>query len=356
MAKILHTGDIHLDSPFSLLTQDEQKMRRASLRNLFSKIIDIANEENVDILLLAGDIFDTYPIHPETAESFIRDLNRAKMHVFITPGNHDPYTPESPYQTLSFPDKIHIFTSKNLESIELSELNVRVFGAAYTSEVFDERILDGFSIPNDDFINIIALHSNLYGEGYCPVSPAELESTGADYIALAHVHKPTDVLKAGKTSYAYCGCLESRDFGESYESGFYIGEVKKGTANLERRTISDIVYRELTLNVKEYPDIISALPSPRRQEYLRLTLTGEGEPIDIEELKSSLSGKYASLEIRDNTTTPRDIWQGLGEDSLRGVFLRKMMEKLNTCSDEREKEKLLLATRLGINAIENRDE
>ncbi len=356
MAKILHAGDIHLDSPFSLLSQDEQKKRRSSLRNLFSRIIDIANEENVDILLLAGDVFDTYPIHPETAERFIRDLNRAKMHVFITPGNHDPYTPESPYQNLPFPDKVHIFTSKNLESVELLKLNVRVFGAAYTSEVYDERILEGFSVPNDDLINIVMLHSNLYGEGYSPVSPAELENTGADYIALAHVHKPTEVSKAGKTSYAYCGCLESRDFGESYESGFYIGEIKKGSVSLNRRTISDIVYRELTVNVQEYPDIIAALPTPAAQEHLRLTLTGESEVIDMEKLKADLSGKYASLDIRDNTTAPRDIWQGLSEDSLRGVFLRKMAENLNTCTDDREKEKLLLATRLGINAIENRDE
>ena len=356
MAKVLHTGDIHLDSPFSLLSQNEQKTRRASLRNLFSKIIDIANEENVDILLLSGDIFDVYPIHPETAESFMRDLNRAGMHIFICPGNHDPYTANSPYKTLSFPDKVHIFTSQKLKSVEIPELNVRVFGAAYTSELYDERILEGFSVPKDDFINIISLHSNLYGEGYSPVSVAEMEKTGADYIALAHVHKPTEVLKAGKTSYAYCGCLESRDFGESYESGFYIGEVKKGFVSLERRTISDIIYRELTLNVNECPDIVSGLPTPQKREYLRLTLTGESEPIDIEKLKADLSGKYALLDIRDNTTALRDLWQGLGEDSLRGVFLRKMTEKLNSCTDEREREKLLLATKLGVNAIENRDE
>ena len=87
MAKILHTGDIHLDSAFTGLSSDAAKQRRAGLRNLFAQIIDIANAEAVDALLLSGDIFDTYPIYPETEESFLLDLKRANMPVFITPGN-----------------------------------------------------------------------------------------------------------------------------------------------------------------------------------------------------------------------------------------------------------------------------
>ena len=355
MLKILHTGDIHLDSAFTSLSPDEARARRAESRGLFSKVIDIANAESVDAIILAGDVFDAYPVRPETAESFLRDLKRAKAPVFITPGNHDPYSPDSPYRTLSFPDNVHIFTDEALSFVELPEKTVRIWGAAYKNEVYDGRILDGFKAPDDGYTDIPVLHSNLYTDGYSPVSADEIAESGADYVALAHVHKPTELLKAGRTHYAYCGCLEAHDFGECYDSGFYIVTIESGNVTLTRRSVSDISYRETSLNLTDSPDIESALPTPVGRVHMRLTLTGECEAPDIDALYEKLSPKYAELEITDKTVPPRDIWEGLGDDTLRGVFLAKMKALLDASADEEEKEKILLAVRYGINAIENRE-
>ncbi len=354
MLKILHTGDIHLDSAFTSLSPTEAKARRAESRELFSKIIDIANAEEVDAVILAGDIFDAYPIRPETAESFLRDLKRAKMPVFITPGNHDPYTSESPYRTLSFPENVHIFTESKLSYVELPELRARIWGAAYTSEIYDERILSNFKVDNE-YINILALHSNLYTDGYSPVSADEIAESGADYIALAHVHKPTELLKSGKTHYAYCGCLEAHDFGEPYDSGFYIAEIDKENVRLTRHSVSDVSYREVTVNAEKNPDIEEALPSPSGRIHLRITLTGECDNPDINSLYNKLSPHYAELEIFDKTLPPRDIWAFIDEDTLRGVFLTKMKALLDESTDAEEREKILLAARYGIDAIENRE-
>ncbi len=355
MLKILHTGDIHLDCAFTSLSPDEAKARRAESRELFSKVIDIANGENVDAILLAGDVFDAYPIRPETAESVLRDLKRAKMPVFITPGNHDPYTPDSPYRTLVFPDNVHIFTSETLSCVELPEKNARIWGTAYKNEVYDGRILDGFSVPDDGCIDILALHSNLYTDGYSPVSADELAASDADYAALAHVHKPTELLKVGRTHYAYCGCLESHDFGECYDSGFYIVTIENGNVTSTRHSVSDVSYREISLNLTDRADVENALPTPIGRVHLRLTLTGECETPDVDALYNKLSPKYAELQITDKTVPPRDIWEGLGEDTLRGVFLAKMKALLDESTDEEEREKVLLAVRYGINAIENRE-
>lgn len=355
MAKILHAGDLHLDSAFVGLSAEAARKRRAGLRELMSEIIDIANAEAVDAIILAGDIFDSYPIRPETAESFLRDLKRSKAPVFISPGNHDPYTADSPYKTLVFSENVHIFSSPALTSVELPECSLRIFGAAYTSAVFDERILKDFKVPEDNFINIISLHSNLYTDGYSPISEEEIGETGADYIALAHVHKPTELLKSKNTYYAYCGCLEARDFGEQYDTGLYLGEVSKGNVSLKRYSLSDIRYREETIDMELYPDIISGLPAPSSGEHLRLTLIGECDPPDINSIYERLSPQYLELTITDRTTTPRDLWQGLTEDNLRGAFLKKMKAALDACEDETEKEKVLLAVKFGIDAIENRD-
>lgn len=355
MLKILHTGDIHLDSAFTSLSPEEARARRAESRELFSKVIDIANTESIDAIILAGDIFDTYPIRPETAESFLRDLKRAKMPVFITPGNHDPLTPDSPYRTLSFPDNVHIFTDEALSFVELPEKGVRIWGAAYSSEIYDGRILDGFSVPDDGNTDILALHSNLYTDGYSPVSADEIAQSGADYVALAHVHKPTELLKAGKTHYSYCGCLEAHDFGECYDSGFNIVTIENNNVTISRHSVSDVRYQETSVNLTDSINIENALPTPSGRVHLRLTLTGECETPDVDAIYDKLAPKYAELEITDRTVPPRNIWEGLGDDTLRGVFLAKMKALLDETSDEEEREKILLAVRYGINAIENRE-
>lgn len=355
MVKIIHTGDIHLDSAFTSLSADGARFRRAESRELFSKVIDIANSENVDAIILAGDVFDAYPIRPETSESLLRDLKRAKMPIFISPGNHDPYTADSPYRTLAFPENVHIFTSSSLTAAKIPEKKLRIFGAAYASAVYDERILDDFKVPDDDYINIISLHSNLYTDGYSPVSADEIGKTGADYVALAHVHKPTELLKAGRTHYAYCGCLESHDFGECYDSGFYIATIEKGSVALSRHSVSDVSYREISVNLTDSADVEKVLSAPVGRVHLRLTLTGECETPDIDALYNKLSPKYAELEIADRTIPPRDLWEALGEDTLRGVFLAKMKSLLDESTDEEQREKVLLAVKYGINAMENRD-
>ncbi len=355
MIKILHTGDIHLDSAFVGLSPDTARERRIGLRSLFSKIIDVAIDENIDAIIMSGDQFDAYPIYPETAESFIHDLARAKVPVFLTPGNHDPYTADSPYRTLHFPDNVHIFTSDKLAAAEIPELSLRIFGACFTSAVNDENILSGFRAPDDGFINIIALHANLNSSGYCPITEDDIAASGADYIALSHIHKPTELKKAGNTYYSYCGCPEARAFDEKYDTGISIICFDEKNVTLSRRSVSDFRYRELTINISNNSDIISQLPPVSGRELLRLTLVGECDTPDTEALFELLRPRYYELFISDRTTPPRDLWSGIEEEGLRGIFLRSMREKLNTCTDEREREKILLAVRFGIDAIENRD-
>jgi len=354
MAKIIHTGDLHLDSAFGGIPSEDAKARRASLREVFSKIIDIANSESVDVLILAGDVFDTNTIRPETASAVLHDLGRAKCRVFITPGNHDPLTPTSPYATLVFPENVHIFSTEKLSSVELPELSLRIFGAAYTSEICDDRILEGFRVPDDDFANILILHSNLNADGYAPVSSTELAESGADYAALAHIHKPTEIMNSGGVHYAYCGCPESRDFGESYDTAIYIGEVSKGRVDLARRKVSDVSHKWLSLDFGEIGSLLSSAPSCA-QEFLRLTVTGECEKLDTDALVAELSVRYKEVEIIDRTQKPRNIWEGIEDEGLRGLFLRKMKLALDSAASDEEREKITLATRFGIDAIENRE-
>ena len=77
--------------------------------------------------------------------------------------------------------------------------------------------------------------------------------------------------------------------------------------------------------------------------------------MDTGSLTEALLPRFYALEVRDRTTVQRDIWDGCGEDSLRGLFLQKMRERYDAAQDESERRKLQQAVRFALAAMENRD-
>ena len=72
--RILHTGDLHLDSPFACLSPEKSEERRRELRETFSRLVTLAREEQVDLLLIAGDLFDADYVTARTASRIIEEF------------------------------------------------------------------------------------------------------------------------------------------------------------------------------------------------------------------------------------------------------------------------------------------
>ena len=94
--KILHSADLHLDSPFEGLSAGKAAMRRGEQRELLGRLAALARQEDVDLVLLAGDLLDSDNSYFETGEELVRWLGAMGAPVFIAPGNHDRYTSQSP--------------------------------------------------------------------------------------------------------------------------------------------------------------------------------------------------------------------------------------------------------------------
>ena len=131
--KVLHAADLHLDSPFEGLPAGKAAIRRAEQRQLLSRLAELAVKEDVDLVLLSGDLLDSDSSYYETGEELVRCLRQMPMPVFIAPGNHDPYTRRSPYARLRLPDNVHVFSENAIRGISLPELNAVVYGAAFPS-------------------------------------------------------------------------------------------------------------------------------------------------------------------------------------------------------------------------------
>lgn len=131
MLKVLHGADFHLDSPFSGLKPDAAARRRGEQRELLARLTDLAREREADLVLLSGDLLDGDLVFRETVQALARALGEIPCPVFLAPGNHDWYGPQSPYAALEWPGNVHLFTGPELGAVRLPELGCTVWGAAF---------------------------------------------------------------------------------------------------------------------------------------------------------------------------------------------------------------------------------
>ena len=130
MIKFLHAADLHLDAPFSALSPEQAAARRQEQRALLTDLAEAANAQDCDVVLLAGDLFDSSSASEQTLLALRRALASIHAPVFISPGNHDCLLPGSAYLTESWPENVHIFKTDTIEAVELPEKDLRVYGFA----------------------------------------------------------------------------------------------------------------------------------------------------------------------------------------------------------------------------------
>ena len=109
--KIFHTGDFHLDSPFSGCNVKESDTRREALRCAFSAALERAASDGCDLILIAGDLFDCGYVTAETVSRAFNDIEKCGIPLVVTPGNHDPYRAGGIYDRSDKPKNLFIFTS-----------------------------------------------------------------------------------------------------------------------------------------------------------------------------------------------------------------------------------------------------
>ncbi len=361
MVKILHAADFHLDSPFDSLSDDKARERRQEQRELFKSLAELCIKERVQAVLLPGDLLDSERSGFETSELLIDVFGKLEAEIFIAPGNHDFISPLSPYSVLKFTDNVHIFKTGELQSIAFPEKGFTVWGAGFTAST-SPPLLSGFRAEGGD-VNLMALHGdlNMPKSPYNPVTEAEIAASGIDYLALGHVHSFSGIKKAGNTYYAYSGCPEGRGFDETGEKGVLIGTVGKGSCDMRFVPLGGRKYEVLSVDLSQAEDaaeaILAALPRDSARDIYKIILQGEFDgDLDLKLLSEALIGRLYAVRIKDNTRIRRDIWAKSGEDTLKGLFLRILRGKFDAAETDEERERVVLAVRYGLSALENGEE
>lgn len=362
--KVLHCADLHFDTPFKELSKEISDTSKNELLEVFKNIIDLAIDENIEVLLIAGDVFDNLTVNKNTLFFISDQIRRIKnIKVFISPGNHDPYNEKSFYSMINWPENVYIFKG-DMEFKEVKELNLIVWGAGFRKNYENETLLRGINVDNDK-INIMLLHgeiaSNNSKNEYNPIYINDIYKSNIDYIALGHKHKFSGILKEGMTTYAYSGCPQGRGFDEEGEKGVIIGEVYKSGTNLEFFPVYKRKYVTKEIDItgtNNYDEVVFKVLSDLSDEeiyknFYKIILKGElKEHFKLREnlLIEKLKNKFYYIKIINQTSIEVNLEELSRDYSIKGKFISKILEKLKDASDD-DKEILKLALKIGIQCL-----
>ena len=358
MVKILHAADFHLDSSFVALSEEQARQRRQESRETVERMVDYANDHGVQLMLLAGDLFDGDNVYSQTGEMLCAALGRFTGQVVIAPGNHDSYQMKSAYARIAMPENVHVFTDAEQESFSFPQYGCTVYGAAFIGE--EAPAWQGFRVSGDE-INIGILHGEVGVKNgrYRTVSADSIAKSGLDYLALGHIHQCSGVQTVGRTAWAYSGCLEGRGFDELGDKGFLYGEVDKEKTKLRFVPFALRRYAWIEVDVTDSDPldaVLRQLPLQTDRDIYRIVLTGEvSEGIRLSDLQEALAPRFYALELRDKTRAAQDIWARQDDDTLRGLFLQNLRRQYDAAETDGEREKIEQAVRFGLAAMDNRE-
>ncbi|MCA2009468.1 metallophosphoesterase family protein [Tritonibacter mobilis] len=290
MIKILHTADVHLDSPLRSLALRNTGLRdtiAAASRSAFSQLIDRAISEEVAALLIAGDLFDGKERTARTGAFLLAELDRlgeAGIKAFYIKGNHDAENPIT--GTLDLPGHVHVFDARG-GKYQLSE-DVWIHGVSFADRHAPDSLLPRFKSPVSGAVNIAMLHSSLGGaaghDEYAPCSVTELAGMGFDYWALGHIHKRQ--VHSSAPWVVMPGIPQGRDIGEAGPKSATLLTIDGGHIEISEAPTSVVEFVQTELDVTDADSdealrvllkdhltaMRDALSAP--QGVLRLTLTG----------------------------------------------------------------------------------
>ncbi len=363
--KIVHTADLHFDTPFNEVDDKQRAINKEELKEVFKNIINFCKEKQVDILLLAGDIFDNLTLNRETIYFLENVFNNIKeTRVFISPGNHDPYNNNSFYKLIKWPENVYIFKDK-LEKVYIKELETNVWGAAFNEKYVRESLIRGFSQNNKE-INIMAIHgeisSSSEGNEYNPITLKDIKESGMDYIALGHRHNFSGILKEGNTFYSYSGCPQGRGFDETGDKGIIYGYVSKGAVELSFIKTCKRNYEEVYVDISNlfgYEEVIKKIldvikEEDRKNNLYKIILKGEvSEKFHIEEkvLKSKLVKDFYFCKVVDKTSIALDIKELSKGYSVKSIFVKNLLKKLQEAKTDEEKDIIKMALKIGVSSL-----
>ena len=331
--RFIHMADVHLGvTPDAKMPWGEQ--RKQDIWDSFCQVIARAKQEQIDLLLIAGDLFHRQPLKRELKEVAGLFSQIPTTEIVMIAGNHDYLHPRSYYHGFDWPENVHMLLSDQIEGVHLESLETMVWGASYWKAEDSRRIYDDAG----DFLqeakhHILLVHGG--DEKHRPFAPRRMADAGFDYVACGHVHV-AEQLVPGKVVMA--GALEPTDCNDFGPHGYWLGELDEGGVTLQFLPVKKCEYikQELIVNAKmTWQQILDGAQSllKEREAYqishLRLLGYRDG---DLTIDKESLLGLDRVVKVIDDTI-PDYPFEKLKEQ-YQGGLLSSFIEAMEKHPDQ----------------------
>lgn len=359
--KFIHMADMHLDSSFATLANNPKlaQERRIEQRRTMKKIVEYIKENNIPYFFIAGDLYEQEYIKKSTIEyinNLFKEIQETK--IFITPGNHDPYIKNSFYKQYNWNNNVYIFTQE-LERLEFG--NIDIYGYGF-NDFYMKNKYHNITIQNKDKINILITHGSIDSgkdedKEYNALTTKELKNMNLDYIALGHIHKKS-YNDYENQRIVYPGSTMSLGFDELGERGIIEGEIDEQTRAIKLKfiPIESKTFEEAEIDISDLnseEDLIEEINNINwdSNKFYKVILKGKNN-FEINESNILELIIYPNIiRIRNHTEPKYEIKEIAKQESLKGLFAKGILDKINNTDNKNEKEKLINAFEIGMDIL-----
>ncbi|MFP4697838.1 MAG: exonuclease SbcCD subunit D [Eubacteriales bacterium] len=353
--KFIHIADVHIGTHFSKSSFGSfAAQRRSELKETFYRLLDFIEQNKIDLLLIAGDLFEEKSVTIGEIKEISYKLSKIiDTKIIIVAGNHDPLISNSIYNWVDWSDNVYIM-DKGSNIIEIAELNTCIYGHSWDSKMIQEPLVDKIKIINEDKINIILAHGEIgQKSNYLPISKKSLLEKDVDYVALGHIHKHEFIAP----NIAYSGSLEPLDFSEEGSHGFVYGEVEDGKKEFKFIPFSCRKFNILSMEIDEdvnneslKENALNILNGENKEDLFRIILKGYHDPninFDTVSIEKYLKENEYYVELIDKTKPSYNLERLLkeNEENIIGKYIGELIDKAE------EDEQMMEALYYGLEAL-----
>lgn len=378
--KIIHCADIHLNSRMAAnLTKEKAKERKAELLHTFIRMVDYAVKEEVQAIIIAGDLFDQNQIGKTTRNAV---YDQIKLHPWIEfyylQGNHDSNSFLSDMEEI--PENLKLFGKEWITYIA-GEDRAEIGASGVSPNVVRKVAVTGVELDRENSsvvyhslaldagcFNIVVMHgqeSEQRGKDRTEIiALRELRNKGIDYLALGHIHRYKEDKLDARGIYCYCGCLEGRGFDECGEHGFVCLEIDEEEGTCRRNFVPfacrrlyeipvDVSGCHTTSDIKERIDHALNQEEIAPRSMVKAVLTGEigvNDEMDIDLLAKQFQDSFYFFKLKDETKWKIDYHAYELDESLKGEFIRTVREAEGMSEEDKA-----AVIRYGILAVSGED-
>jgi DNA repair exonuclease SbcCD nuclease subunit len=356
MLRLIHTADVHLGARHDDLGEQASAQRERQFA-AFKAAIDLALAEQVDLFLVAGDLFDSNVQPRRSVERVAAELRRlvdSKVRAVIIPGTHDVYDRASIYRAYDLPglagngpdDDFVTVLDPEHPSVHLATCDVVVHGPVFATKRAPHSPLKDIDVSNDQAIatwRIGMIHGAIAIPGKTDrdevvITTDEIAATNLDYLALGHWHS-AQAGKAGTVTYAYAGAPEAVALDQDRAGKVLLVELNERdgarTVTVEERQVGRTRFERHELDASiltGQPALIETLRGMADPDLvLDVRLVGvrpDELDLDIEEIETALAAGFLKVRVRD-TSLPA-LTEGMlpSPDTIAGAFIRDLEARI----------------------------